>query len=388
MEPEFLGPNGFLKDSLYRDAQQSRHYGHGKVVTPLDQRNVEQSVVTTYSELYAHLARQSGYPKLYRLGWELLIQLALARDWLTLAIIDQIFDVALPNTAKSDINAVMRDHAHEFSPWHLKAMLYVWSRPPKHGGIVPDNRENLLSLIEISSAFINMTPQEATLRLAQAHLNNMNALPYLFRLSTTEPGAIALSFLTPVSNQVLHKRFTHIDALAPFLSGENNSVVDIYHLMVQGFVAYLLAGRLHEATLSMDELVLVMRQLDPKLTESTVRNKLRRVPVPLTDSSAYETLRSHFFPSLSQRLLTPQSTEERVGVTKSYTGSYVSISSAVGLGYQQQLPYLMKTATMQGEIPELPCFTCRVREATRKETDNNRLYCSDVCYDDDSVLCY
>ena len=399
MEPD---REGHLKDSLYRDAQQSRHYAQSYALSPVspDEDDVETSVARLYGELLGQLGRQAGYPKLYRRAWETLVQLLLNKDWVTLSYVDGIFHEALPRVPIHDITAVLRDHAHEFSVWHLKTVLYVWSRPPSPiGSVIGDGAKNLLSLVEIAGVFINMTPQEATLRLAQSQLDNMNTLPYLFRISTTDPGAIAMSFLAPVSGRVLHKRFLTVESLEPFLSSSSN----LYRLLVEGFMRSMAGGGSDQnKEIDMNTLILVMRQLDPKLSEPIVRSKLRRIDTLLSVTSsdtsltslaslAYETLRSTFFPSAAPKMLTPKTLEERIGVTPSYTSSYVSMSSTV----YSMLPFnigsggtIDDSKNASRSMPALPCFTCQCEEAVTKEIDNNRLYCSTACYEDDYVLCY
>jgi hypothetical protein len=369
-----------LLDSLYRDAKQSQHYGKEQVKNiTLSQTNANDTewIARVYETMGESLKRQAGYPRLYREAWITLSLLVANKSWATLLEIDQVFDAALPDTPHTVIEGVLRDHGHQFSAWHLKTVLYEWSR----GGSTILNetkkREDKLSMIAASNAFVNMTPQEAQVRLAQTHLNNLSSLPYLFRVSTTEPGMISLSYLTPVSNRALHRRYSGGgNALASLLmlSGDiEKNPVDIYRLMV--------AEMLDDSDqYGVDSLVLLMRKLDPSLADHAVRSRLSRVQLSsslLPSTQVYPLLRRLFFPHITTKLVAPQNIEERVGLTQSYTDSYVSLSTSS----------LHSLYAMTRSL-DLPCHNCLEKEAAIKEPVNNNLYCDQRCYDDDFVLCY
>jgi len=356
-----------------------------------------QQVEEAYQSALVKAQHTAGYPHLYRRAWQMLVSALRSQQWHLLNDIDRIFSLVFPGDGGEEMlreNMLSSQQQHQqISMWHLKAVLYAWSRLPPAGGggggmnastvhlNTHQQAEALLSQASAANAFTNMSPQEAQIKLLQASVNDDTVQPFLFRLSTTEPGTISLSFLTPVSNKVAHQRVRNIQA---FMEDQEDGSVDIYRIMIGEFLGGSGGGGGNtNGMLSSTDLLIMMRKLDPHADARLLQQKLATVHQSVERHHVYATLRRLFFPHLRARQLVPQSEADRAGLTDSYRDSYVSLSSLV-----------VPLGTADGNVTvttTLYCFNaeCGSTELTHKEVLSNRLYCSDEwCPLMDYVNCY
>jgi hypothetical protein len=355
-----------LTRSLIADAH---HHGGG------GEEGLAQ-VSAVYQALLEKAQRVPGYPYLYRQAWLLLLRALQGEQWHTLHDIDTVFQLVFPDNNSSDIEAALRQEL--ISPWHLKAVLYAWSRLPDAVDVddthpaTLNNRERaaeLLGQVSACHAFINLAPQEAALKLVRASLDNGRGAPYLFRLSTTEPGVISLSFLGPVSGQVVHHRLRSGALLELYARTAN-----LYATLVDEATT-----RDHIDAVDGTALLIMMRKIDPhaksQLLSLAMRQRYGRgddAPV-VHHRDVYRELRRVFFPSggeITTRQLVPLLSDM---ATDSYRDSYVSLSSPAS--------YVVAS-----------CFNdaCGSTELTHKDELSHRLYCQrPECYQLDYVVkCY
>ena len=342
-----MDPSELLTPTLIRDAERVRRYARTA-------RSTVESLAQA-SEVYRSLLRESerknGYPRLYRDAWELLCNCLERTDWQTLAEVERIFDRIDTVGNKSDVNLTLDRTDLNFSVWHLKWVLYAWSHQPGQS-------ENLLALVDFTRAFVNMTPREADLRLVAARMDTARTTrstrPYLFRLSTTVAGTIALTYQAPISGKVQHVRLAPGALLAALIE-----TGDLYSVLVE---SQLPEGK---AVLDGADLALVMAQLDYAIDRRAVADQLRDVRA-IGRAEVYPLLRERFFAQQTALQLAPSSTAEKIGVTESYLSAYVSLS-------------LSSLTT---------CFQCRSPTLALLAPLDNRLYCKQECYDTDWVNCY
>lgn len=354
-----------------------------------------QQVEEAYQSALVKAQNTAGYPHLYRRAWQMLVSALRNQQWHLLNDIDRVFGLVFTGGGSNGISEEMiRDQHHEISLWHLKAVLYAWSRLPPAGSSsinAPTVRLNtqqqaevLLSQASAAQAFINMSPQEAQIKLIRYSVDSSNdtVQPFLFRLSTTEPGMISLSFLTPLSNKVVHQRVRNIHAFLVDGDGRAGGEPNIYNIMIEEF----LGDSNNNAMISPTDLLILLRKLDPYADAHFMQQKMNAANQPVERHHAYATLQRLFFPRLkTTHQLVPQSDADRAGLTDSYKDSYVSISSRVSLLGVGVDGAATTTATT------LYCFNadCGSTELTYKEVLSNRLYCgNEWCPLMDYVNCY
>jgi hypothetical protein len=305
-----------METSLIADAQ--RFYPQ---TTSID------DVVALYERMHEQYSKKAGYPRLYLEAWRLLITL-IKED--RLCEIDTVLDSGV----------TIEDGA--FSLWHLKSYLYLWSHYNR------DNAERLLRLLRDRRLFINMTPDEAHQHLVTSLLaHKSNVKPYLFRLSTTVPGLITLSYIGPVKNTTYHRRITDPEL--------------VYRLMNQDFYETLLGSPRSEMC-DINVMKEMMRQIDvdaplEKLVKEVDNRQFEYINV-------FPRLKSIYFDKARPMLLVPVTNDEMMGVTSSYIDSY----------------------RLESNVSQ--CFHCHSPHLKYKDNINNSFYCSDQCYQLDYNKCY
>jgi hypothetical protein len=316
-------------------------------------------IARVYGDVLAYVSASAGYPRLFRLAWLLLHTSVAARDWTTLRQINAVFSTA--GIQLQDLSTTT------ISLWHLKAILFCWAyiADSRQLGVEFDVRlmgvrrtntqaEDLLRRATENGCFLNMSPTEAESRLLVSFDGAFLRRPYIFRLSTTLPGVMTCSFVTPQSRLIVHRRF------------KPGSIPDLRDSGLYDYIAYdcineHLAGqeRLDSGTLlrvlisSMEsgEVTRRLAQLQSLLNEAMQRDVDR--------SDAVKILRTAFWHKLQLTQLVPEDSRELAGLSLSYIASY---SERMRLS---------------------ACFVCK-REATLIEPLNNALYCSEPCMWQDS----
>jgi len=363
-----------LRRLVLSDAKRVVRLTEWKPGSPRDELEEQQFIVDTYESILRRMLQRRGYPRLYRCAWKLLIQCVSAGDWTTMRVIYNVFRVALADEETGWLDQASGT-AERISVWHLKAVLYCWAYlvdarelgqdssydaallEPGRRRAEPEARQMLKSIASVH-CFLNMTPEEAHQRIdveTQAQHGIGVARPYLFRTSTTLPGAMALSFVSLGANTALDMRVT-VEA-AMLISGSR----DLY--------ADLVIGSMSEARYyDVDQMVSLVQPLFGKAHYNGEKAvSLLVATLKGGRIAAYETvvakLRQTFWNGVRTRQAEPQSTEERLGLSKSYTGCYASLFAQC-------------------------CFTCRSCMANIEEPLNMQVYCSQECYDKDFDRCY
>jgi hypothetical protein len=318
-------------------------------------------VVRVYESLLHRQTHRRGYPRLYRLAWKLLIVSLVNDDWATLTAVYDVFRVALQDEATAWLDGG-RGTQERVSVWHLKAVVYCWACLVDSPALGPDDAPLLaperrrgeadvaqyLKTIATVQCFVNMTPDEAHERIdveRQAH-----AAPFLLRLSTTMPGVLAVTFVTPLGGDVIDMRLSLAQAMSVAASRDLYADLVLMRLEQQ--------QRQYDAT----QLAALVKPLLGKYGDSVV-DRLRRIMAANSGASAVVVLRQAFWPDTTTRQAEPRSTEERLGLTRSYMSGYATL--------------FIHT-----------CAFCKKCQAEIEEPLCMQVYCSPRCYASDFDRCH
>ena len=306
--------------------------------------------------------KKTGYPYLYLLACDVLLHAARWRDYTTLETINGIL---LRIGVSDEKDLVLLDD--KISLWHLKSIVYCWAYMYANDKITVSSprRTNkdatvLLDSVKSSRAFLNMTSDDANVKLlgAQAsYTGKKKPKPYLFRLSTTIPGSITLSFMTPSTDEPVHMRINKPEYTMDVLGGGEKN---LYRTLLSDV---LLANK---KIRTVDDIAMAMNKLDFRLSPTSIRSTLSQFygPEKLVDTiTVYEYMEKVFFPNTAPKHIGATTLEEKLGLTPSYKDSYVSSSFTA-------------------------CFHCSSIAVTIREPVNNRIYCTDSCYIKDWRKCH
>lgn len=342
-----------------------------------------------YTEQCQLLATRPGYPRLYRCAWKLLASAVRERDWETLHHIFCVQRQALEHSHDwLDCTASTQE---KVSLWHLKAVLYCWAylRDARELGQGAQFDADLLarrrpaeeaaqwlSLLRPLNCFVNMHPREAhdALEMERGGPEGDYHRAYLFRLSTTLPGLIAVSVLAPVSKRPIDMRLSPQEALQ--LVGctdlysallkerlRNRQSVDVR----QGYDAAALAD--------------LMRTLEqPKYYDSQVFLERMKTLIPTAQwtrefemEHAIALTRRAYWNRVSTIQLEAHTVEQRVGLSQSYVESY-------------NRPSIVESFVGHS------CFNCRRNDLPESEIIyeplNGQQYCGAPCYAEDFEKCH
>jgi hypothetical protein len=282
---------------------------------------------------YERYSKKAGYPALYLKAWELLA------SGEHQAAIDHVFDFF-------DLSNETLQENSKISFWHLKAVLYAWLDNTTDNAVLTTLKERVV--------FINMTPQEAESRLYAAQKYDNMIKPYLFRISTTLPGVITLSYITPYSNKILHKRLKNIDHVNQLKEEKN-----FYHTLIKQSVDVVVGNKL---LYNIDDIKKVVNTIDPSAPLDLLKDSLWSPEYmkhkELELNSIIRLLLNLYVKKATTLRLYPKETNEVLGITKSYITSY-DFSVAIS------------------------CSFCYKDTVTIKEPINNAFYCNDECYRQD-----
>lgn len=367
-----------LRRLVLGDAKRVVRLTEWKPESPRSDDEEQKFIVDTYESVLRRMLQRRGYPRLYRCAWKLLIQCVQAGDWDTMRVIHNVFRVALADEDTRWLDDATGT-AERVSVWHLKAVLYCWAYlvdarelgqdsvydaallEPGRRRPEEEARQMLKSIASIH-CFLNMTPEEAHQRLdveTQVQHGIGVVRPYLFRTSTTLPGTMALTFVSLATQTALDMRIT-VEA-AMLISGSR----DLYADLVIGSMS---GGGTDPRYYDVEQMAVLVQPFFGKAHYNNAR-AVALIVATLKGGriTAYETvvakLRQTFWNGVRSRQAEPQSTEERMGLTKSYTGGYASLFAQC-------------------------CFTCRSCMAHIEEPLNMQVYCSQDCYDKDFDRCY
>jgi hypothetical protein len=390
-----------LLSSLVRDARRvAQHFGFGGDDGGEDYSDPQKAttfIALVYKQVHGVLKNQAGYGHLYQEAWRILSQAAEHQHWNALSDIDALS------------GSVGEDFAHHFttvpiSHWHIKTIVYAWSRANHHHGKI------LLDRMRMFNAFINMSPREAELRLVKTSINNEATTRryFLFRLSTTVAGVISLSYMTPMTGRVAHVRIAdekHAEMFTQLLAHDNDIGAEL-----------LYRALVHDDTgaISATGCTIAMRKLDPFASASLIERRLvqhfQKQHRSRTEGGAtvYDVLRELFFADVSWTIqLIPEGVRDRLGLTDSYVDTYVNTDAPHRRGSSKPGSFGMSTDVTNTGSPttttstttttttsihslSLLCFrgACRSSELGFMDELSNRLYCSEDCCARDSVNCY
>jgi len=365
-----------LTERLFEDARTLRPGDAARWSDPIC------GILAAYGAMLARAVRTPGYPRLYRMAWLLLVKSVGQGAWETLERVDEIYAALAHGIEYGD------DCAHPLSLWHLKAVVYLWAylrdereQPaaeddavlyPPDGGDAWRTREEAAQLLRSAldaRAFFNMSPRDAENRvlLWDAHQDARFARPYLLRLSTTLPSLATLTYVTPRTRRVAHRRLQAASALD--LMGD---LCVLYEQLAHEASAQCLpTGEYLDARLA----VQVLARLEPRQErrhaewEELVRRAMGEDRV-MHRSALVPLLARTFWPRLSSFQLAPEARAELLGLTPSYTESYLSL-----------LP-----ACDDAPLP-LHCAECTEPPTVRDEL-NNQIFCGAGCLAVDRERCY
>lgn len=348
MEPD----SSYILDSLSNDLERL----HQKVGLPrldkqTDRKDYSLSICIQMRE---NRSRKTGYPRLYLLAWDILIDsLRLGNDYSTLKIIHGIYQ-------RLGIHDEVGLELGEVSLWHLKTVLYCWAYLRNNEDITAPRRAGvdataLLDCIASTKAFINMPPDDAALKILSSQTRK-DTKPFLFRISTTYPGSIAISFLTPVTNEISHMRVNDpIDIMAMLSDGDATIYHSLWNRLTKG-KTYITKG----------EAALYTKQLDYRMGDRAIQSFLSSLYGPMDKNSSYkvyEALETKFFGGIVPQHIPAQSLGDKLGITDSYRDSYTLSSNAT-------------------------CFQCKTFGTVIREPLGNKVYCTNDCYLKDCGKCY
>lgn len=366
-----------LRRLVLSDAKRVVRLTEWKPGSPRNDDEELKFIVDTYESVLRRMLQRRGYPRLYRCAWKLLIQCVQAGDWDTMRVIHNVFRVALADEDTQWLDNASGT-AERVSVWHLKAVLYCWAYlvdarelgqdsaydaallEPGRRRADPEARQMLKSVASIH-CFLNMTPEEAHQRIdveTQVQHGIGVVRPYLFRTSTTLPGTMALTFVSLGGAFALDMRVTV--EVAMLISGSR----DLYADLTIGNMS----GQTQQRYYDVDQMAVLVQNLFGKAHYNGARvTSLLVATLKGGRVTAYQSvvdkLRQTFWNGVRTRQAEPLSTEERLGLTKSYTGGYASLFAQC-------------------------CFTCRSCMAQIEEPLNMQVYCSQECYDKDFDRCY
>lgn len=263
-------------------------------VPPSDYDDPVQYATEVYS-VASHRAHTA--PQLHKQAWTRLAEYVAFRNWTTLDEIYGLFARLYPYEERSLLSILPPG----VSFWHIRCCLWVWA----------ETRPERLKAVTALHCFLNMTPQEAEARLKHAH--TLNAMPYLFRLSTTKPGVVTLSFVTPLG-RIVHARLDE-EAVQRFIA-QSRDDVDLYTMLFNE--SWLKLGQ--PVTLSAQELAVALQQLGLRVSLSEVFQYWGEARIESARVS--ETLAQAFYPGRHTVQLEARSLNELVGLTASYIAGY------------------------------------------------------------------
>jgi hypothetical protein len=346
--------SGVPIDSLVGDLERLRY----QVILPRleEWTDRKERALSICRQMREKQAKKAGYPRLYLLGWDVLVDsLRLGNDYSTLKIIGGIYKRLVKDSE------VGLEGIEGISLWHLKTVLYCWAYMKNSDSTVSTPRKlvteatTLLDCVSSSGAFINMTPDDAILKILGSQ-NSLEVRPYLFRISTTNPGSMSITFLTPVTNQIAHMRIDRPDDVMIILDrGEGSFYSSLW--------SYLSRGKTY---INRIEAAFTMHQLDNRMDNKVINTFLSSLysQTELKDSQeVFTTLLKKFFSRITPLYIPSQILQDRLGLTPTYKNSY----------------------TLSGNIT---CFQCSSFNTLIREPVNNSIYCTDQCYRKDWVKCY
>ena len=328
--------------------------------------------------LYEVLIKRAGakkeFPRLYRWAWITLATAIERNDWDLLLTINQIYQrIALPieNLRESG----------QFSEWHLKSILYCWLYLPSEGPSGKERRgedgvDGLVSLISRCHAFLNLLPKEAERKLTTTRLDNSASSfqrPYLFRLSTNDPGIITMTYHTPFSDRPVHRRIQNPEEdVTLWLENKGSLYRTLFDLAVREKLA---ENNGHPLLLRSENLVVFMKEpmIDPFMSDTRkafIKKKLekqigeKRVSL---DGKCFSLFYRLFYTDFVELLVEPATQAEQLGLSDNYLHSY------------------SENSTNSND-----CLTCykETSIAPIREAICGRTYCSSYCYNVSFTLSY
>ena len=325
-------------------------------------------LMRVYESLIKRAGTKREFPRLYRWAWIVLTKAIENADWNLLLTINHVYHrMGLPveNLPESG----------QFSEWHLKSVLYCWLYLPEEGPLQgsgirrsEEGVERLISLVSRSRAYLNLLPKEAERKLIAERVNTHSSSfqkPYLFRLSTNEPGIITMSFRTPISDHLVHKRIHNESEIELWLENRETSLYrTLFYIVVD---QKLVENAGNPILVNSDELLRLMREpmIDYYLTatqQTYIKQKLQKrlgEKQVLLHRECFSLLYQLFYCKFTELQLEPENQAEQLGLTENYLHSYTENST----NRNSCLSCYKETSI--GEI---------------REAISGRTYCSSYCY--------
>lgn len=345
---------------LTEDANRVSEYYHlGIMVTE------KSHLMRVYEILIKRAANKKEFPRIYRWAWVLLSK-AIEKDDSTL--LDRIYHIyQRMNFAYDSLR-----ESGQFSEWHLKSILYCWLYCPEEGPLSTKRRsdqsaDRLILRVTQCQAFLNLLPKEAEKKLTTQRLNDYASSfqrPFLFRLSTNDPGVITMTYRTPISDRPVHRRIQDEAEISLWLENEQSLYKTLFEIFTTRRGSLVNAETL---TLSMKNDL-----IDPYLNDSEMayirskwRERLGEKEISLTeDGQCFALFVELFYSKLVELAILPITQAEQLGLTDSYLHSY------------------RENSTNQSSA----CLTCFKENA--KFYECGRSYCNTYCHDIGVALLY
>lgn len=349
---------------LINDANRvSEYYQLGLLVTE------KSHLMRVYEILIKRAASKKEFPRLYKWAWILLSKAIDENDSRTLLAINQIYERM--NLSFEDLR-----ESGQFSEWHLKSIMYAWLYLPEEGPLSNKRRseesvDRLILVVKQCQAFLNLLPKEAEKKLTSQRLNNHASSfqrPYLFRLSTNDPGIVTMTYRTPISDRLVHRRIQSDVEISIWFKNEKSLYRTLFDIFSQRGGRNLLLVNVETLTRFMsDDLI------DPHLNNSEigfVRSRLFKElgekEISLTEGGqCFSLLTQLFYSKLVELVILPKNQAEQLGLTDSYLHSYRENST--------------------NQSPST-CLTCHKENA--KIFECGRSYCDNYCHNVGVALSY
>jgi hypothetical protein len=235
-----------------------------------------------------------------RAAWLRLLLALRTEDWATLEAIDSVYRRASGQSLSIQFPQSLA--GEQICWWHMKASLYTWA------GEEGASASDALRVAWQRHAFLNMSPGEAERELGayqQRHCRDERhpRRAFLWRLSGNAPRTITLSFVSPLSQTLLHRRFA-LDALPP---------------ADEGLLATLIARAATRWT-THQAMVTSLREWEPKLGGEHTARAWRAFSSGASD--AYAAIESTCWSGHTMHQLQPRDHMARLGLTLTYSSAY------------------------------------------------------------------
>lgn len=293
---------------------------------PFLQVESKTQLMRVYELLIKRAGKKKEFPRLYRWAWILMTKAIEQSNWSLLMTIHTIYE-------RMDISNDDFLSNGEFSEWHLKSILYCWLYLPSEGPLdslvrrSEEGVERLISLVKLSHAFLNLLPKEAEKKLTSVRLNSRQGggdgqlKPFLFRLSTNDPGIITMTYRTPFSDRLVHRRIHQEEEILMWSDNKGNLYKTLFDIVIRERVSSSIGT---EGFMKL----LGENMIDPYLNDSTKSVMKKKLDGALEgksiflDKDAFTFIEKLFYTKFTQLLVESENNSERLGLTENYLHSY------------------------------------------------------------------